>query len=149
VTFIAKASRTVRLPRADCYARFVDYPSWKSWMPASFRPMRGPPRDLEMGDRFWVALRPAPAGVSLPAVVRVVRANPGVEVAWRGGLPGVLTGEHAFLFEDQGDGATLVRSEETWRGVLAGFGPLARSVQKGAERIGADQLAAFATWVRG
>jgi hypothetical protein len=59
----------------------------------------------------------------------------------------VLVGEHAFLFDDHGEGATEVRSEETWSGAVAAVGPLARSIRLQAERIGAAQLEGFAAWL--
>ena len=142
MSFVAAASREVRADRAACFARFVDFPSWRVWMPPSFRPLKGPAGALAVGDSLRFRIR---AGV-LPviAAARVVRLEPGREITWRGGVPGVLVGEHSFHFEDAGSGTTRVRSEETWSGAIASWGFVGRRILPMAEKIAGEQLDGFA-----
>jgi hypothetical protein len=138
--FVAAAERLVTASADLCFARLVDFPSWTRWMPASFRPAAGPTRALAVGDVMRIRI----AGLPLPAQLRVLRCVAGRELAWRGGVPGVLMAEHVFYFEPAGAGATRVRSEETWSGALARVRLLARRVRAMAERVGREQLDALA-----
>lgn len=146
MTFVASASAVVNAPRPDCFARLQDFSSWRDWMPPSFRPIRGPARPLEVGDRLILRIAAAPSPLPLVIAVTIVRLEANREIAWRGGIPGVLVGDHAFLFEDAegAPGATLVRSEETWSGALTGVARIARSIRASASRIGGEQVAALA-----
>jgi hypothetical protein len=143
--FVAEALRGVELPPEEAFDRFVDFRRWHEWMPAAFRPISGPDRALREGDRVRAVLDTG--RVRLPIAFRVMRVRPGREIAWGGGPRALLQAEHRFLFEASGAGATEIRSAETWRGALAEVGPLARRIQKQAERVGAAQLDGFATWV--
>jgi hypothetical protein len=113
-------------------------------MPPSFRPLRGPERGLQVGDRFFVLISSKPGGLPLVPPLKIVRVVPDREITWRGGLPGVALGEHSFYFEDAEGGATRVRSEETWSGVLIGIARFAKLVEAAAVRVGHEQIAALA-----
>jgi hypothetical protein len=143
MSFVASASLLVKAPRAQCFARFIDFPAWRRFMPASFRALRGPSRALAVGDRLKLRID---AGGPFPLLttVTVVRFESNRAIAWRGGIPGVLEGEHAFLFDDADGGATLARSEETWSGALTALSLVERAIKRAAERIGEEQLAGFA-----
>ncbi len=145
MSFVASASGVIHAARSDCFARLRDFPSWQSWMPGSFRPVRGPERPLEIGDRLVLRIAPTPRALPLLIVVTLVRVVPDREITWRGGVPGLLVGEHAFLFEDAegNDGATLVRSEETWSGVLTNVSFAAKMIGASASRIGREQIEAL------
>jgi hypothetical protein len=146
MSFVAAASGVVRAPRGDCFSRLRDFVGWKAWMPRSFRPVRGPSRPLEVGDRLILRIAPAPLSLPLVIAVSIVRVEPDREITWRGGIPGLLVGEHAFLFEDaEGKpGATLVRSEETWSGALTSVGFAKKMISASASRIGREQIEALA-----
>jgi hypothetical protein len=109
-------------------------------MPRSFalvvRP--GSPSPLRLGDRFRVKIGGAP----LASTLRVSKLDRPRELAWRGGVRGVLWAEHRFVFEPDGDRRTRVRSIETWRGALAGL--LRRLIEPTAIRIGGEQLEGLA-----
>ena len=135
MSFVAEARRVIAASPDVCFARLADFPSWATWMPASFRPVSGPSRPLHVGDIVKVKI----AGLPGLAVLRVVRAEPGRALAWQGGVRGLLDAVHAFHFTAQ-DGGTLVHSEETWTGALTGIGPIVRRVKTMAEGIGAAHL---------
>jgi hypothetical protein len=148
MSFIAAASDVVGASPGRCFERFVDFSTWRDWMPRSFRPVRGPSRALRPGDELVVRIGVA-RGVSLPARLTVCHVDAGRRVGWRGGPAGVLVGEHDFLFED-GDGVgegTRLRSHEVWSGALTHVPPLARRLRRDAERVGAEQIAAFKAWI--
>ena len=142
MSFVASASGVIHASRSDCFSRLRDFSTWRDWMPLSFRPVRGPQRDLEVGDRVFVRIAPTKHAVPLFIGVKIVRVTPGREITWRGGVPGLLVGEHAFLFEDaEGEpGATLVRSEETWSGALTGVNFAAKKIGESASIIGRHQI---------
>jgi hypothetical protein len=139
MSFVAEAERTIEAPPQRVFDRLVDVASWPTWMPRSFVPVlrSGTPSPLRLGDRVKVKI----AGGPLPSTIRISKlVRPG-EVAWRGGVRGLLWAEHRFVLEAVGDRRTRVRSIETWRGALAGV--LRRIVLPLAERIGGEQLAAL------
>jgi hypothetical protein len=145
MSFVASASIHVSAPPATCFRRFVDFPSWRAWMPASFRPLRGPSGALAVGDRLRLRIGTGP--LPLLASATVVRVEQGREITWRGGVPGILVGEHSFYFEEGDAGGTRIRSEETWTGALASVDLVSRRVKVMAERIGREQLEGFARHV--
>src|SRR5262249_39916394 len=128
-------------------AKFVDYDNWKKFMPRSFKPLKGPTGRLVPGAR--VSIRISTGLLPMFASLKVARVEADREITWRGGVPGVLVGEHSFLFDDEGDGKTRVRSEETWSGALTRVGAVAERIRVQAERIGAAQIASFAKWIEG
>ena len=147
MSFVASASGVIRASRTDCFSRLRDFTGWHAWMPPSFRPRTGPSRPLQVGDRLELVIRSKPSPLPLFIRVRVVRVEQDREIAWRGGVPGLIVGEHAFLFEDlEGQpGVTRVRSEETWSGAFTGLGFAAKRIRASASRIGQDQIDALAT----
>lgn len=62
-------------------------------------------------------LLPAPAGRRTLAV-RLVTVRPQQELAWQGGVPGVMAGRHGFRLEPTARGTRLVHTE-VFSGVLA------------------------------
>jgi len=51
---------------------------------------------------------------------KIVVAEPGVELRWSAGLPGIIGGEHSFAVTPRNGGTRLVQSE-SFRGLLAPF----------------------------
>ena len=142
MSFVASASGVIPAKRTDCFARLRDFSTWRDWMPPSFRPVRGPERDLEVGSRLVLRIQPTRRGLPLLIVVKVVRVVPEREISWSGGVPGLLVGEHSFLFDDAegAAGSTLVRSEETWSGALTSVNFAAKMIGKSASTIGQQQV---------
>jgi hypothetical protein len=146
MSFVASASGVIHASRTDCFSRLRDFSTWRDWMPPSFRPRTGPSRPLQVGDRLELLINAKPSPLPLFIRVRVVRVEQDREITWRGGVPGLLVGEHAFLFEDvEGQpGATRVRSEETWTGGIASLGFAVKRIRAAASRIGQEQIDALA-----
>jgi hypothetical protein len=141
MSFIAQASRRVAAPPEALFDKLADFSSWFDWMPKTFRPTAGPRRVLRERDRMRIRIDGAP--ISSPIRVSVVDRPR--EVAWTGGVRGILWAEHRFLFTAADDGGTEARSVETWSGVMA---PVLRPIVKRvAERIGREQLEALAAQV--
>lgn len=114
----------------------ADHASWARWMPASFRPVGPSLGTLRAGVRPWVRV----AHLPLPSRLRLEIVERPREIAWGGGVPGVLWGAHAFRFE-KGPRGALVRSVETWSGALAALlAPLLRPI---AARGAREQLEAI------
>ncbi len=81
-------------------------------------------------------------GAPIASTLRVSRIERPHELAWRGGVRGLLWAEHRFVLEAVSDRRTRVRSIETWHGALAGV--LRRLVEPAAIRIGGEQLEGLA-----
>ena len=138
--FVAEAELTIDAPPQRIFDRLADFASWPDWMPRSFVPVvrAGEPSSLRLGDRFRVKV----GGSRFASTLRITMMERPREIAWRGGLRGVLWAEHRFVLEPDGDRRTRVRSIETWRGALAGL--MRRIVKPLAEKIGGQQLAGLA-----
>ena len=136
----ASVSRTVRATPTEAFAKFVDFPSWKQFMPRAFRPLSGPDRALRTGDRLRALLDTGKLRIPVP--VKVFRVEAPREVVWGGGNA-LLRAEHRFVFEDAGDGTTRIHSDEDWTGVLTRIPPIARRLKRQAEIVGAAQLDGF------
>ena len=140
MSFLAETELTVAGPIEAVFSHFVDYREWSSFMPSTFRPLRGPARPLRTGDRLLVLVTGA------PAMLTVNRVEAPREVIWSGGLPGVLHARHSFTFESLGPTSTLIRSSEPWTGVVTALAPVAARVKKAAESVGRSQLRSFERW---
>lgn len=136
MSFIAEAERTIEAPAQRVFDRLADFASWPTWMPRSFVPLvRGAPSPLRLGDRVRVKVGGAPTASTLKITV-LERPR---EIAWRGGIRGLLWADHRFVLEAISPTRTRVRSIETWNGALAGL--LRRIVEPAAIKIGGQQLA--------
>lgn len=138
MSFVAKGTRRIPVTPEVAFDRLADLASWPRWMPSSFRPVGTPQGTLRLGQKVWVRI----AGVPGPSRIEVTEIRRPKEIAWSGGVPGVLWANHQFFFEPDGPDATVVISHETWSGMLAPF--LRRLIQPKAEVIGGHQLEALA-----
>jgi hypothetical protein len=141
---IATAELTIDTSVERAFQQFIDFPSWDLWMPENLRPISGPSRGLREGDLVKVAIGNGRARVNCE--LRVIRVRPNRELCWRGGLPGVLIGEHSFFFRELAN-QTALRSEEPFAGVLA-HGLLGRRLERAASEFGASVLSRFAAFLR-
>jgi hypothetical protein len=140
MTFTAEAELTIAGPIEAVFSRFVDYRRWEEWMPSTFRPMRGPARPLRAGDRLLIRI------TGLPSFIKVFQVEGPREVCWGGGIPGVLSARHSFLFEAVDDKTTRVRSSEPWTGVATNVPSVAARIKRSAEKVGRSQLEGFERW---
>lgn len=138
MSFVAKGTRRMPVTPEVAFDRMADFASWPRWMPPSFRPVGAASGTLQRGRKIWVRI----AGVPAPSRIEVSEMRRPKEIAWSGGLPGVLWANHQFFFEAEGPDATVVVSHETWSGLLAPL--LRRVIQPQAERVGGQQLDALA-----
>lgn len=129
--FVAEASLESKESPDVLYDRLADHAQWFRFMPRSFKPLGRARPTLKVGDRLKVRI----GGLASPISLSIMRRPH--ELAWTGGRRGVLYAEHRFVFEAKGNG-TLVRSIETWEGVLTPF--LRPILQRLAERVGKQQL---------
>lgn len=136
MSYAAESVVTFGDPPDVVFDRLADARRWREWMPRAFRPTRVPDAPLRVGDRLRVRVAYGP-----PSTLTVTVADRGRELTWTGGVRGVLFAEHRFLFERAADGSTVVRSVETWSGVIADA--LRPVVQRLAVRIGRAQLQAL------
>jgi hypothetical protein len=138
MSFVARGTRRLPVTPEVAFDRLADFASWPGWMPSSFRPAGKTAGTLRLGQRVSVRI----AGVPVASRIEVTELRRPKELAWSGGVPGVLWANHQFFFEADGPDGTLVVSHETWSGLLAPF--VRRFVQPQAERIGGQQLEALA-----
>lgn len=141
---VARAELVIEQPAAVVFAALADFSTWSQWMPREFRPAWGPQRALATGDWFLSLL-----GGALPTPLQVVRSTPNSEITWRGGVPGVIVGEHAFYLEDLGGARTHVRSEEPFTGLLTLPSFMHTAIERAGTRGGAKMLEGLARFVQG
>jgi uncharacterized protein YndB with AHSA1/START domain len=140
MSFTAETSITIDAPPSHVFDQLANVAAWHTWMPPSFDLARGPGEELpqRVGERFRVHIASMPYAV----VLRLSRLDRPREIAWTGGIRGLLWAEHRFTLTPEGERRTRVRSIETWRGALAY--PSRRFVKPLAQRIGTEQLAGLA-----
>jgi hypothetical protein len=84
-------------------------------------------------------------GPGLPSPLKIIRLRPNKEIWWKGGVRGVLVGEHSFFFEDDA-GMTHLRSEEPFTGLLT-VGPIGGAIEREAIKVGQRTLQSFASYL--
>lgn len=96
------------------YAVLTDLPRYAEWNPV-VRRISG---DARVGGRvrFRIEIAGLP-GLTLAA--RVCLADPSLGFGWRGGVGGVLTGEHTMRITKLGEGRTRLSHGEDFHGLLA------------------------------
>jgi hypothetical protein len=90
--------------------------AWSDWNPViGGVKLEGPLREGTRG-RLTLVLPPPAGRRTIP--VRLVTVRPQRELAWKGGVPGVMEGRHGFRLEPTATGTRLVHTE-VFSGVLA------------------------------
>jgi len=144
MSFVATVSRAIQANAVEAFTKFSDFELWSKFMPASFRPIRGPKRQLVAGD--MLRMRLDTGAVKLPVSVQVFRVEAPHTISWGGGSR-LLHADHRFVFEAQGDDGVMIRSEEEWSGLLTSVGPLAKRIRRQAEIVAHEQLDGFARFI--
>jgi hypothetical protein len=134
------ATIEVAAPPAAVWAVLVDLSHYPDWNPV-FREATG---EITAGKRIKLRSVHPCSGRMMTIKPKIVSADPGTELRWASGLPGVINGEHSFRLTAEGDGTRLVQSE-AFRGLLvlfsgkvlarvqASFASLNEAVKKRAE----------------
>jgi hypothetical protein len=98
------------------WAIITDLGRYTEWNPL-FREASG---EIAVGKTITLrSVHPA-NGRMMTVKPKIVVAEPGVELRWSAGLPGIIGGEHSFALTPRNGGTRLVQSE-SFRGVLAPF----------------------------
>jgi len=98
------------------WAIITDLGRYPEWNPL-FREASG---EIAVGQRITLrSVHPA-NGRMMTVKPTIVVAEPGVELRWSAGLPGIIGGEHSFALTPRNGGTRLVQSE-SFRGLLAPF----------------------------
>lgn len=146
MSVVAEVSRTVKGNAKEAFGKFIDFRNWESFMPAQFRPVVGPNRELAPGDQLRMLLDTGAVKLKVPVDVFSIDAPR--EVVWGGGS-GLLHARHRFTFKDNGNGTVVIDSHEEWTGLLPRIGPIARRVKRQAEIVAEAQLDGFIRWYEG
>lgn len=135
MSFVAEARIEIDASPEVVFEKLADHRTWMDWMPPSFTPAVRAEVPHYVGKRFGVKI----AGLPVASTIQITSLERPRLIAWTGGMRGLLRGHHEFHIASDGKGGTVVRSVETWSGVLA---PVLRPMLKpAAERIGSEQLA--------
>jgi len=113
---------TIAAPPARVWAVLTDFAAYPRWNPVISR-VRTELR-VGAGIRFRIKIEGTP---EIGLAARIVRCDPGRELAWRGGaplVPALAWGEHYFRLAPAGDGTEFTHGEE--------FGGLLGLVVRGA-----------------
>jgi hypothetical protein len=105
----------INAPCAVVWKVVTDFPVYGSWNP-SIRRIAG---ELIVGRRLRVIAR-LPCGLPMPLLPRVLEVGAERKIRWLGSLllPGLLDGEHLFIFEPLGKTKVLFVQREDFSGVL-------------------------------
>jgi hypothetical protein len=95
-------------PPERVWSVLTDFASYPAWNPLLLE-ARGEARE---GARLRVkAATPGGSGKRLGFTATVVRVEPARRLVWKGGVPGVLHGEHSFELTPEGAGTRFVQGE--------------------------------------
>ena len=113
---IISAAIEIGVPPMTVWAVITDLGRYREWNPL-FREASG---EVAVGNRITLrSVHPA-NGRMMTVKPKIVVAEPGVELRWSAGLPGIIGGEHSFALTPRNGGTRLVQSE-SFRGLLAPF----------------------------
>ena len=113
---IISASIEIGAPPMTVWAIITDLRHYPEWNPL-FREASG---EVAVGNRITLrSVHPA-NGRMMTVKPKIIVAEPGVELRWAAGLPGIIGGEHIFALTPRNGGTRLVQSE-SFRGLLAPF----------------------------
>lgn len=106
----------IAAPAGRVWEILTDFARFPEWNPF----IRKAEGRVQVGERLTVLLQPA-GGRPTTFRPRVLRADPGRELAWLGHLvvPGIFDGEHHFEIESRDGGVRFVQ-REVFTGALAG-----------------------------
>jgi len=108
------AAIDIDAPPAAVWAVLTDLSSYHEWNPL-FVEADG---NVAEGQRIRLRSRHPANGRLMTVKPKITAAQPGTELRWASGLPGIISGEHAFTLTPTASGTRLVQSE-SFRGPLS------------------------------
>jgi hypothetical protein len=113
---IISATVEIGAPPMTVWAIITDLGRYREWNPL-FREASG---EVAVGNTITLhSVHPA-NGRMMTVKPKIIVAEPGVELRWTAGLPGIIGGEHSFALTPRNRGTQLVQSE-SFRGLLWPF----------------------------
>jgi hypothetical protein len=110
------ATIEIDAPPMAVWAVLTNLSRYPEWNPL-FREASG---EIAVGKRIRLrSVHPA-NGRMMTVKPKIVAAEPGIELRWAAGLPGIISGEHSFALSPTNAGTRLVQSE-SFRGLLVPF----------------------------
>jgi hypothetical protein len=107
------ATIEIGAPPLTVWAILTDLASYHEWNPL-FREASG---QIVVGQRITLkSVHPA-NGRMMTVKPKITVAEPGAELRWVASLPGIISGEHSFVFSPVSGGTRLTQSE-SFRGLL-------------------------------
>ena len=137
---IISAATEIGAPPMTVWAVLTDLGHYPEWNPL-FREASG---EVAVGNRITLrSVHPA-NGRMMTVKPKIVVAEPGVELRWSAGLPGIIGGEHSFALTPRRRWHLLVQSELCGRR-LSPAGPWPtrarlRGAQRGPQEAGGSRL---------
>lgn len=113
---IVSATIDIDAPPAEVWAVLTDLSSYHEWNPL-FVKADG---NVAEGQRIRLRSKHPANGRLMTVKPKITAAQPGTELRWASGLPGIISGEHAFTLTPTGSGTRLVQSE-SFKGPLSTF----------------------------
>jgi hypothetical protein len=99
------------------WAVLTDLSRYPEWNPL-FKEASG---EIAAGKRISLRSVHPVNGRLMTVKPKIVAVEPGVELRWASGLPGVIGGEHRFALSAADGGGTRLDQSETFRGLLVPF----------------------------
>lgn len=110
------ATIDIDAPPAEVWAILTDLGAYGEWNP-QFVEAGG---NVAMGHRITLRSKHPADGRMMTVKPKITAAQPGSELRWVAGLPGIIGGEHSFTLTATGSGTRVVQSE-TFKGPLTGL----------------------------
>jgi hypothetical protein len=110
------ATIEIDAPAMDVWEVLTDLGRYPEWNPL-FVKASG---TVAVGEQVTLRSKHPANGRLMTVKVKISAAQPGVELRWAAGLPGIISGEHSFTLSAAGSGTRLVQSE-SFRGLLTKF----------------------------
>ncbi|KAI1347301.1 hypothetical protein F5Y01DRAFT_318846 [Xylaria sp. FL0043] len=116
---MVSASASIEIARSPAHVRHVltDFAHFHKWSEGPVKAVQplAPGGRLDVGDKLKVSFG---GGIS---VMAEITENSPTEFRWRGGLPGLMNGEHSFRFEESKitPGSTTFVNSEAFTGILS------------------------------
>lgn len=111
-------SATIQIdaPPMTVWGLLTDLGRYPQWNPL-FREATG---ETAVGKRITLRSVHPVSGRLMRVPARILVAEPGAELRWASGLPGIISGQHSFRLR-AGDGGTELVQSESFRGLLVPF----------------------------